>query len=199
MGGKNASVASSASPSGSASATGRLPTDWSGLLRACQARALADHLASAPLPARALMEAAAPPRPGEPYGRLPIFRDSLGEVLLVRWREDTFCAPHDHGDAGGFIVLLSGRFVERLWRWRGGDLVPARERRYAAPSIITVTGGAIHDMKARGAGVGVHFYLPAIREMKVFDRQGRQTLTVSDDCGAWVPRDATLIEGRAGW
>jgi hypothetical protein len=175
------------------------PYDWPALLRACQARALSDHLLASPLPKHELIDAAAPPRAGEPYGRHPIFRDAAGEALLVRWQEDTFCAPHDHGDAGGFVVLLRGQFVERLWRWRGGELLPALERSYAAPSIIEVKGGAIHDMKARGSGVGIHFYLPAIRGMKVFDRERRETLVVSDQCGAWVPRDPRLIEERTRW
>jgi hypothetical protein len=188
--GRRASSSASAAPGG---------YDWPALLRACAGRALTGHLAATPLPARALIAAAAPPRRGEPYGRSPIFRDVTGEVLLVRWREDTFCAPHDHGDAGGFVLLLRGRLVERLWRWRDGDLVPALEREYVAPTVINVRRGAIHDMKAAGAGVGIHFYLPAIRQMKAFDRVGRQTLIVGDDCGAWVPRDAALIESRVAW
>lgn len=175
------------------------PYDWDALLAACQARALTAHLLASPLPRHDLIEAALAPRPGEPYGRLPLHRSDRGEVLLVRWREDTFCAPHDHGQASGHVCLLRGQFVERLWRWRGGELVPAVERAYAAPAIIDVKGGAIHDMKARGSGVGVHFYLPGIQAMRVFDRERRETLTVSDDCGAWVPDDAALILGRTAW
>jgi hypothetical protein len=173
--------------------------DWSTLLRACAARSLAAHLAAHPLPAGDLIDAAAPPADGDPYGRTPIFRDTAGEVLLVRWREETFCAPHDHGDAGGFVVLLRGHFVERLWRWREGELTPARERAYAAPGMIEVKRGAVHDMKACDQGVGIHFYLPAIRQMTVFDRERRETLVVGDDCGAWVPRNPALVERRTRW
>ena len=199
MNARFAAASGSPSTSGSSAALDQLSYDWSALLRACQTRALQGHLATAPLSASGLLQAAVLPRPDEPYGRLAVFRESIGEVLLVRWRENTFCAPHDHGDASGFIVLLHGRFVERLWRWRDGDLVPAGERRYAAPAIIAVTSGAIHDMKARDAGLAIHLYLPAIRGMKVFDRQRRRTLTVRDDCGAWIPHEAALIEGTAGW
>jgi hypothetical protein len=35
--------------------------------------------------------------------------------------------------------------------------------------------------------------------MRVFDLARRQTLTVRDDCGAWVPRDELLILARADW
>lgn len=175
------------------------PYDWDALLAACETRSLVAHLAACPLPRHDLIDAAPPPRPDEPYGRLPLHRGERGEVLLVRWREDTFCAPHDHGQAGGFVSLLRGQFVERLWRWKDGDLVAAVERAYAAPALIEVKGGAIHDMKARGSGVGVHFYLPAIQAMKVFDRARRETLTVADDCGAWVPGDPALIQGRTAW
>jgi cysteine dioxygenase len=160
---------------------------------------LSQHLLAHPLPRHELIDAAAMPNAGEPYGRLPIFRGTLGEVLLVRWAEETFCAPHDHGEASGFVVLLRGQFTERLWRWKEGALQPMIERAYAAPVTIEVRGGAIHDMKARGGGVGIHFYLPAIAGMKVYDRDRRETLVVRDDCGAWVPRDPALIEQRSAW
>jgi hypothetical protein len=175
------------------------PYDWDALLAACQGRTLADHLLACPLPRHDLIDAAPAPRPGEPYGRLPLHRSDHGEVLLVRWREDTFCAPHDHGQARGQVCLLRGQFVERLWRWREGDLVPAAERAYASPAIIDVKSGIIHDMKASGSGVGIHFYQPAIQGMQVFDRERRETLTVSDECGAWVPADPSLVLGRKAW
>jgi hypothetical protein len=151
------------------------------------------------LPMGALLAAAPPPGVGEPYGRLPIFRDAVGEVLLVRWREETFCAPHDHGDAGGFVCLLRGRLVERHWRWRAGELCAVAERAHAASEVIAVGPGAIHDMKASDAAVGIHFYFPAIQGMQVFDRVRRETLVVSEDCGAWIPQDDSLVISRAGW
>ena len=35
--------------------------------------------------------------------------------------------------------------------------------------------------------------------MRVFDPARRQTLSVRDDCGAWVPRDERLILARVDW
>lgn len=172
---------------------------WSDLLSACRAGAIADHLRAAPLPVAALLAATPPPRDGEPYGRLPIFRDAVGEVLLVGWSEETFCAPHDHGQAGGLVCLLRGRLVERHWRWRAGQLDAVSERAHTAPAQIPVGPGAIHDMKASGAAVGVHFYFPPIAAMKVFDRDRREALVVTEDCGAWIPRDSSLVVSRAPW
>jgi hypothetical protein len=170
--------------------------DWRALLRSCHARALTSHLGRQPLPGAALRLAASEPAPGEPYGRTPVWRDDLGEVLLVKWREDTFCAPHDHGEASGFVQLLGGRFVERMWCWRAGELVVARETRHDAPAILRVGARGIHDMKAVGGGLGIHFYLPAITGMKVFDRARRETLVVRDDCGAWIPTADGFVVSR---
>ncbi|HZL19030.1 MAG TPA: cysteine dioxygenase family protein [Polyangia bacterium] len=172
---------------------------WSDLLMACRAGALGPHLRASPLPVEALLSAAPPPGPGLPYGRLPIFRDAVGEVLLVGWREETFCAPHDHGDAGGFVHLLRGRLVERHWRWRMGDLCAVSERTHAASEVVAVGPRAIHDMKASDAAVGIHFYFPPIQGMQVFDRLRRETLVVSEDCGAWIPQDDSLVLSRARW
>ena len=171
--------------------------DWRALLQACHAGALASHLERQPLPEPALGRAASAPSSGEPYGRTPVWRDELGEVLLVKWREDAFCAPHDHGEASGFVRLLGGRFVERLWRWRAGELVVAGETQHEAPALLRVGARGIHDMKAVGGGLGIHFYLPAITGMKVFDRARRETLVVRDDCGAWIPRSDDLVMSRA--
>jgi hypothetical protein len=153
--------------------------DWPALLRSCHAEALTSHLDRHPLPEAALHRAASEPSPGEPYGRRPVF-----------------CAPHDHGEASGFVQLLAGRFVERLWRWRAGDLVVAHEAQHDAPAILRVGARGIHDMKAVGGGLGIHFYLPAITGMQVFDRARRETLVVRDDCGAWIPDDAGLVASR---
>jgi cysteine dioxygenase len=174
--------------------------DWPALLTACRAGTLAEALGRAPLPVAELLAASVPPAPGEPYGRQPLHRDDArGEVLLVSWREDTFCAPHDHGDASGVVALLRGTFVERAWRWRDGALDVAGERRHVAPTLLRVGAGGVHDMKATGRGLGVHFYVPAITAMRVFDRERRETLVVADDCGAWVPREASLVLSRARW
>jgi len=181
---------------------------WPDLLAACRGGSIEAHLRGSPLPLASLLAAAPPPGEGEPYGRLPIFRDAVGEVLLVGWREETFCAPHDHGEAGGFVCLLRGRLVERHWRWRDGELAAVgevgelkstAEREHFAPALIPVGPRAVHDMKASGAAVGVHFYFPPIAGMKVFDRGRRETLVVSEDCGAWIPRDDSLVLSRLLW
>ncbi len=176
-----------------------LDHDWDGVLRAVAAGRIDEHLRENPLPVDRLLEAAKLPRADEPYGRQPLHRGDLGEVLLVRWREDTFCSPHDHGAASGIIGLLRGEFVERLWRWRDGDLEVVGERNLTAPTVMKVAAHAIHNMLARGDGVGIHFYVPAISGMNVYDRERRQTLLVSDDCGAWVPGDPTLVLSQQPW
>ncbi len=173
--------------------------DWAGLLRIGAAADLHHHLRFHPLPVALLLAAAPPPCDGEPYGRRPVYRDEIGELLLVRWREATFCAPHDHGDASGSINLLRGDFIERQWRWAGGEVVQTSERRLTAPRLVNVGARAIHDMMATGDAVGLHIYRPAIGGMRVFDRDRRQTLVVGDDCGAWVPRDGRHILSRTPW
>jgi hypothetical protein len=35
--------------------------------------------------------------------------------------------------------------------------------------------------------------------MRVFDRRRRETLVVSEKCGAWIPRDDSLVLSRARW
>lgn len=161
-----------------------------------QAQTLLAELASNLVELLALAE---PPAASEPYGRRQIFHDQAGEILLMKWRENSYCAPHDHGDAHGFIFLLQGTFIERHYQLTTQGLKQKSERRFVSPTVLPVGAGAIHDMTASGDGFGLHIYLPPIRNMRVFNVQNRQTLVVSDQCGAWIPSDSSLIVECRDW
>ena len=170
--------------------------DWASLLLACREGRLVDRLRERPLPVPELLDAAPLPREGEPYGRQCLFRDDAGEVLLVGWREARFSAPHDHGSASGFIQFLRGSFVERSFELCRGELTERSRRVRHAPALLRVEPGRIHDMRAEGGGVSMHFYWPPITDMTVFDRERCQALVVRDDCGAWIPSDPRLVRSR---
>ena len=54
-------------------------------------------------------------------------------------------------------------------------------------------------MHAQEEGLTLHFYLPAIRAMRVYDRERRATFVVSGEAGAWLPHPAEPPSGRASW
>ncbi|MCB9733450.1 MAG: cysteine dioxygenase family protein [Deltaproteobacteria bacterium] len=143
--------------------------------------------------------AAIEPAPGEPYGRTLLTADDDHETLIMRWRPGATCAPHDHGDAGGAIHLLEGAFVERRYRHDADGLSLVAVYEHEAPAVVAVEPGCIHDMRSLGPGTSVHRYSPRIAGMRVYDVERRETLVVSDDCGAWVPRDEALIVAREPW
>jgi len=147
----------------------------------------------------AVLALRAAPKAGEPYGRRLLHRDQTGEVMLAGWGRDAACAPHDHAGGVGVVQVLDGAFTETDWVWRDGILAPGASRRWCAGQSIPVVAGGIHSMMAHGAGTTLHLYTPAISGMRVFDPARRQTLSVRDDCGAWVPRDEALILARADW
>jgi predicted metal-dependent enzyme (double-stranded beta helix superfamily) len=134
-----------------------------------------------------------------PYRRAILHRGHRCEVLLATWAEGARCAPHDHGPARGFVLLLRGQFVERTWARRGSDLVVTSTRTLRAPARLPVDQGHIHDMLASAGGLSLHVYLPSIRRMRVFDVTRRETLVVSDDCGAWIPAETGQIVSREAW
>ena len=163
---------------------------------------LGDLRGAAPLSAELcaeLLALRAGPAPGEPYGRRALHRDQAGEVMLAGWGEGAACAPHDHASGEGVVHVLDGAFTETDWIWRDGVLARGASRRWAAGQAIPVIAGGIHSMVAEGAGTTLHLYCPAISGMRVFDPERRQTLSVRDDCGAWVPRDERLILARVDW
>ena len=163
---------------------------------------LGDLRGAAPLSAELCAELRAlraGPEPGEPYGRRALHRDETGEVMLAGWGADAECAPHDHAGGVGVVRVLDGAFTETAWVWRDGILARGATRRWRAGESIPVAAGGIHSMVAHGAGTTLHLYRPAISGMRVFDPARRQTLSVRDDCGAWVPRDEALVLARVDW
>ena len=163
---------------------------------------LGDLRGAAPLSAELraeLLALRAGPEPGEPYGRRALHRDEAGEVMLAGWGTDEECAPHDHAGGVGVVRVLDGAFTETDWVWRDGILARGASRLWRAGEAIPVVAGGIHSMVAHGAGTTLHLYRPAISGMRVFDPARRQTLSVRDDCGAWVPRDEALVLARVDW
>lgn len=140
-----------------------------------------------------------PHDPHHAYARKVLLADSRGEVLLMRWRRGMFCAPHDHSMASGYVLLLHGEFVERAYDWDAGQLILRSEQRAMSPSWVPFEQGRIHDMCAVDGGLSLHVYQPAITGMRVFDVAQRRTLVVSDDCGAWVPTQKSMIHNEEHW
>jgi hypothetical protein len=139
-------------------------------------------------------------RPGEPYGRKVLHRDAHREVLLMYWRGGVWCAPHDHASATGRALVLRGRFRERRWRFDGAALHLLHEQTVDSPSMLSISLGDIHDMCSEDdGGVSLHVYRPGISRMRVFDRDRRESLVVSDDCGAWIPHDSRQVMARERW
>ncbi|MEM4251560.1 MAG: hypothetical protein QW828_06995 [Candidatus Bathyarchaeia archaeon] len=139
------------------------------------------------------------PPPVAPYSRLPLYRGADGEVLLVSWSEAVECAPHDHSLATGRVALLRGVFTERFWQWKQRRLMLLNVRHWQAGTVLSVSAGSIHSMQAEGGGISLHLYTPAITGMRVYDLKTHRTLTVSDDCGAWIPEDDAHIVSVERW
>lgn len=151
---------------------------------------LAATLAAWPNALERLSALALHARPGEPYGRRVLHDGALGEVLLVRWRGELPCAPHDHGDAHAVVCVLSGTITEQRFEFDGTRLACVGEQRITPPSQVEVPARVIHAVQGSEGALGLHFYLrgPRDRHMRLYDAGARRTLVVDDDAGAWLPR-----------
>lgn len=142
------------------------------------------------------LSAAAPlPQDGTPYSRKILYNGPEGEAMIAHWPAGKVCSPHDHGDARGVVTILKGGFLEQAYRISEDSLKKAGpEHRYSLSDVLPVMPQMIHSMRAETEGVTLHLYAPPIREMKVYDQH--TVYTVSDNCGAWVPSDPSLILRR---
>ncbi len=140
------------------------------------------------------------PRAGQPYGRRVLLANAEGEVMLASWRRGASCAPHDHGEARGIVVVLDGGFTEGVYAApSGGGIRGVASRTVSAGDAIAVDRGLVHDMRAHGDGMTLHVYVPGVHAMRVYDREARATLLVAGDCGAWVPDEPSQVLRRWPW
>lgn len=174
-------------------------TDWGTVLACAEQgdrgglrRFAAEH-------AGALADERVEPTAGAPYGRRPLHSSARGEVLLASWSSGAACAPHDHGEARGYVVVVEGSFVETALAWATGDLVEGGRRAASRGEVLDVERGAVHAMRAEERGMTLHVYVPRVEGMHVYDLARRETLVVTERCGAWVPPDASLVVRRWSW
>jgi len=135
----------------------------------------------------------------EPYARSVLHSTDQGEVMLAAWRRGGLAAPHDHGLARGFVVILAGQFFETTYQFDGCELRARGEHEHTTGDLLQAPPGLIHDLYAAEDGLTLHVYVPRIQGMRVYDQASRTTLRVADDCGAWVPRATEAILERRPW
>lgn len=135
----------------------------------------------------ALATMASEPNDGEPYSRTILRVDDEVEIMLARWRPGRRCAPHDHGGAGGFVIVLEGRFEERRFDWDGPRLAVTSSAEHPAGAVTRITSDVIHDMTGLDGGLTLHLYSPPATSMRVFDLDTSEMLELVGNYGAWIP------------
>ncbi|MGW4097312.1 methyltransferase domain-containing protein [Mycobacterium sp. NPDC004974] len=137
----------------------------------------------------ALAAMAADPNDGEPYSRTILRVDDEVEIMLARWRPGQRCAPHDHGGAGGFVIVLHSRFEERRFDWDGPRLSVTSSTEHHTGEVTSITSEVIHDMAGLDGGLTLHFYSPPATSMRVFDLDRSEMLELVGNYGAWIPQE----------
>lgn len=136
----------------------------------------------------------------EPYGRQVLYRSPDIEVMLAHWSYDAASCPHNHGFSKGLIWFMQGSFQEQHFEFKNralnkiGDVI-----KYNQGEVTLVMSNDIHSSRSLANGISLHLYSPSIHSMKVWDTDNQETLTVADECGAWVPKDQALITKRVKW
>ncbi|MES3037377.1 MAG: cysteine dioxygenase family protein [Bdellovibrionota bacterium] len=134
-----------------------------------------------------------------PYSRVVLVSNPQCEVMLARWAPDTPCAPHDHGTSSGWVFYLSGSFKETSYKWQNENLSADRNKTHDEKTFTQVRNSDIHSCVCVDEGLSLHIYYPGIHNMRVYDLNGRRTLTVSGNCGAWVPQNTNECLEVKSW
>ena len=113
----------------------------------------------------------------ERYTRTKFYQGERFEILVLCWAEGQVSPIHDHANSICTMVVLEGAAVTTMFEVAGaGDnraLVEESTSTLPPGAITTVFGGDIHRVgNPAGSGtrlVTIHFYLPPIPEMLVWD------------------------------
>lgn len=134
-----------------------------------------------------------------PYLRKTLRRTATSEVALIRWNDALGSAPHDHGDAHGYVLLLEGRFVERRWSYDGGRLIAVSEATYTAPAVIRCQRGLIHDLRSPDGGLSLHVYHGTAETVRIFDPAEGRVFWVTGETPAYLPIAPHAILESTSW
>jgi predicted metal-dependent enzyme (double-stranded beta helix superfamily) len=139
------------------------------------------------------------PSTDEPYQRHVFFRSDEFEVLLATWAPGATCAPHDHGPSTGLVWLVAGTFIETQFGFQNSLTQKESCAHPLDGPVLSVDPKDIHQMHTPTGGMSLHFYSPPVDHMRVFDPVTEKTFVVSENCGAWVPADKSLIVEEHSW
>lgn len=140
------------------------------------------------------------PHASEAYGRKVLFKNEEVEVMLAKWTYQSMAAPHNHGTSQGLIWFAQGNFREQHYHFKNHALTQEQSSQiYSENEVVTVEPNDIHSCQPETVGLSLHIYSPPIHHMKVWDQEKKRTLTVADECGAWIPENKNLIVSEKNW
>ena len=109
------------------------------------------------------------------------------------WAGDGPCLPHDHGEAWGWALVLSGEVSLRIWSMENGSWCPEPWAAAQKGNWVYMEPGIVHQMRGQEGAVTLHFYLPVIDGMRVYDPEQKRAWRVKSECGAWLPVPSEII------
>ena len=110
---------------------------------------------------------------GECYTRTRFYEGPRFEILVLCWQEGQMSPIHDHARSICSMLVLEGEARTTMYEVKGGALREEATTTLAGGQLTTVYGGDIHKVGNPPASgqrlITIHFYLPPIKEMLVWD------------------------------
>ena len=107
------------------------------------------------------------------YSRNVITRESRFEILIMCWKSGQRSLIHDHGGSFGVAKVLRGILTETVFVPALNGMIKADgSRDYQTGAIQVEDSATIHQVSNLQPhscdAVSVHFYLPPLRTMKIY-------------------------------
>jgi hypothetical protein len=136
---------------------------------------------------------------GQPFARIPIYGDELGEVSVVYFRGPSVTMPHRWPGARVFHALLDGDLNQRSWAAVEGVTQATGERRVTAPDLLFSPRGDTYSFASPEGAICIVVHSSPRCGLQIDDLVGRRTVTIADGGEPnWPPADDDLV-ASVGW
>jgi len=132
----------------------------------------------------------------KPYGRKLVYQSDNLEVIVMHWKEGTFCDIHNHGKSFGIAQVLSGAMRNEIF---DAQYRLMEEQVFCTGAFIYVPRDVFHRMGnlyQLKNSTTIHFYTPPIHHMEVVDLANNRIQMVDDNCGAWLSDEEKHVSSR---
>lgn len=131
-----------------------------------------------------------------PYSKRLLLENDFIEIVLIKWKYQIPCTPHDHGNSWGYVKILNGSLENTSYSIKNDSLYTKKNQvtSHGKEELLYIPKNYIHSIESTNKQTTtLHFYVTPIKNMKIYNFEEKKGYIVSSDSGAWLPLEPHQI------